>query len=263
MENKNDIYIGPKSRPHTCPVCMRTKENAIAEQLQAGTSCGHEQCQFKSEIELVSAILNAPNLEQLKSITPESIETSKKTYDLLVNLRQSVKGMKDSLRNEMGKDESVTGKIGSTNVDDDENRRTNISQDQLQSITNSIALSIRTMSKIIEKMNNPQPSVSLPQTQKSDKGHKFIEYKNEEEIHEYFSQWKKRLKTQKEKWDEYLLYRKDYNQRLDEAFDKAHESITGMREAAGLEDYSPNETKNIKTTQWSTKLKNKIFRFFT
>lgn len=156
MENTNDLYIGRKSRPHTCPVCMRTKEDAIAEQLQTGKSCGHERCEFKSEIELVSSILKAPNPEQLKTITAESIETSKKTHDLLLILRESVREMKEGFRNQTEKDDAVTDNEGSSSEEFDESRNIEVSQEQLQSILARIDNSTRTMSKLIEKMDGTE-----------------------------------------------------------------------------------------------------------
>ncbi len=262
MAKTNDLYIGRKSRPFTCPVCMRTKEDAIAEQIQAGTSCGHERCEFKSEIELVSSILKAPNLEQLKTITSESIETSKKTYDLLLNLRESVRGMKDNFRNETEKDDAVTEKVVSSNLD--YNRKIEISREQIKSIMDRIDLSIRTMSTLIEKGDGQQHSEEPPIIWEEneieyglDKDEEYRQFKKES-----IAQQKKRIVQQKE-WDEYLSYREDYNRRLDQAFEKAHEALKGMQEV--VEDMKDECTNEKASKSWNKSLSGmriKLLRIF-
>ena len=42
-------------------------------------------------------ILNAPNIEQLQSVTAESIEGNNKIYELLLGIRDSVKAMNDKI----------------------------------------------------------------------------------------------------------------------------------------------------------------------
>ena len=195
MESKTDLYIGPKGRPNTCPVCMRTKEDAVAEQLRVGSPCGNERCEFRSEIELVASILKAPYLQQIKSLTSESIETNKKTYELLVTLRESVREMKEGLNN--SSESKVTVDIGANLFNNEQDGEINCNSEQLQSIMDRIDHSTRTMSKLIQQLDGKQRPVSLP------------------------------ISSQTYKKD---LPEDDFNKRIDEAFAKLDKALAGMRE---------------------------------
>lgn len=236
MENKNEIYIGQKSRPQTCPICLRTKENAIAEQLQAGKPCGHEHCGFRLEIEIIAAILRAPDLEQLKSVTSESIETNKKTYDLLVSLRQSVREMKEITRNEIGKN---TSKINTTNprsLDDSEDRTIEISDEKIQAILERIDRATRTMSKLIEMKGHTQFSDSPIQSPED------TDYN---QVLTDLQKLKERNQKNREEWDEYMKSREEFNQKMDEAWVRVHEALKGMREVVEemKKESDPNDNK--------------------
>ncbi len=207
MENKNDLYIGPKSRPRTCPVCMRTKEDAIAGQLQSGKSCGHERCEFKSEMELVFAILNAPDIERIKSLTCESIETSKKTYELLVSLRESVRAMKTDPGSENSNDAGKTVKIHPQSFNDSTDMEYRSTDEQLRSIYDRIDHSTRTLSKWIEMKDNSQSVNPINQNSK--------DYKAEKRNND---------------WQEYLKSREEFNRKMNEAWAKVHNSLKGMHE---------------------------------
>jgi len=196
---------------------MRTKEDAIAEQIQAGKPCGHERCEFKSEIELISAILKAPNIEQIKTITSENIETSKKTYDLLVSLRESVRGMKESFRNEMEKDYTVNDNMNPSSGND-EIQKTEVSREQLQSIMDRIDQSTRTLSKLMEKNDEPRSS-------------DFQDPESSDEAILSLQNLSKKLEQEKKEIDEYISYREDFNQKMDEAWGKVDDALKGMREA--------------------------------
>ena len=238
MENKNEIYIGQKSRPLTCPICLRTKENAIAEQLQAGQPCGHENCGFRSEIEIIAAILSAPNLEQLKSVTSESIESNKKTYDLLVSLRQSVREMKEITRNEIGKN---TSKISTTNprsLDDFGDRTIEISDEKLQTILERIDRATRTMSTLIEMKDNSKFSDSKFQS---------TEDTDYDQASTDLQKFKNRSQEIRKEWDEYIRSREEFNRKMDEAWARIHEALKGMREVVKemKKESDPKDNKAI------------------
>jgi len=97
MEKNPKLSVGRKSRAQVCPVCMRSKVDAIVEQLKTGRPCGDVKCKFKTEIDLMFMILNAPNIEQLQSVTAESIEGNNKIYELLLGIRESLKAMNDKI----------------------------------------------------------------------------------------------------------------------------------------------------------------------
>jgi len=97
MEKNPKLSVGRKSRAQVCPVCMRSKVDAIIEQLKTGAPCGDVKCKFKTEIDLMFMILNAPNIEQLQSVTAESIEGNNKIYELLSGIRESLKVMNEKL----------------------------------------------------------------------------------------------------------------------------------------------------------------------
>jgi hypothetical protein len=217
MENMNKLYIGQKSRPETCPVCLRTKENAIAEQLQAGKPCGHEKCGFKSEIELISTILEAPDLEQIKTLTSESIETSKKTYDLLVALRESVREMKESFRNETDKDNRVTNSANPPSKNNSGDRTIEITDDQLQSILERIDLATRTMSRLIEK-GYEKPSSESQEPEDIDEAILSLQ-----ELGKKGEQDTKQL-------NEYIKSREEFNRKLAAGWEKVDEALKRMRE---------------------------------
>ncbi len=234
MKNKDELYIGRQTRPKTCPVCMRTRENAIAEQLQAGKPCGHENCRFKLEIDLITTILGAPDLEQSWPITSENIEIKKKIFDLLVSLRESVRGLKDSLRTETQMDNSPIG--DPDNLSGSEaTHKLDVSNEQLQAITDRIDHASRTLSRLIEKTYHQPSSDSLLRTPDDSRNKQTSADINESE--------EKRNRINRER-NEYLKYRKDYNRRLDEAFVKASEALRGMREAVQemKEEISQEET---------------------
>jgi chromosome segregation ATPase len=231
---------------------MRTKEDAIAEQIQAGKPCGHERCEFKSEIELVSAILKAPDIEQIKTITSESIETSKKTYDLLVSLRESVRGMKESFRNEMEKDYTVNENLNPFSGND-EFLKTEVSREQLQSIMDRIDQSTRTLSKMMEKDEDPRSSDS-PDPESPDEA--ILSLQN----------LGKKLEQDKKEIDEYISYREDFNQNMDEAWAKVDDALKGMREAV---EEMKNESDPVHTvwnrikftgilSKWKSFIRNRI-----
>lgn len=223
MENKNDLYIGPQSRPRTCPVCMRTREDAIAEQLQAGKLCGHERCEFKSEMELISTILDAPEIDQIKSLTSESVETSKKTYDLLVTLRDSIRALKADPGFEISNDANSAGKIYPESFNDSAYRVSENHNEQLRSIYNRIDHSSRALSALIEmkkdqKNSNPdcQPEVIKDIDQALKDIHATAERseKNRKECYEY------------------LKSREKFNRQMDAAWAKVDFALIGLREAA-------------------------------
>jgi len=97
MEKNPKLSVGRKSRAQVCPVCMRSKVDAIVEQLKTGASCGDVKCKFKTEIDLMFMILNAPNIEQLQSVTAESIDGNNKIYELLIGIRESLKTMNEKM----------------------------------------------------------------------------------------------------------------------------------------------------------------------
>ncbi len=207
MENKNDLYIGPKSRPRTCQVCMRTKEDAIAEQLQSGKLCGHERCEFKSEIELVFAILDAPDIEKIKSLTSESVETSKKTCDLLLTLRESIRALKTDPGSENLNDAGKTTQIHPQFFNDSTEIEYNNTNEQLRSIYERVDHSTRILSKWIEMKDNSQ-SIN-PENQTSEDN--AAEKKNKE-------------------WQEYLKSSEIFNRQMEAAWAKVDNALKGMRE---------------------------------
>jgi hypothetical protein len=105
MEKNPKLSVGRKSRAQVCPVCMRSKVEAIVEQLKTGTSCGDVKCKFKTEIDLMFMILNAPNIEQLQSVTAESIDGNNKIYELLFGIRETLKTLNDRMESSKKQDE--------------------------------------------------------------------------------------------------------------------------------------------------------------
>jgi len=239
MKKMDDLYVGQKSRPETCPVCMRKKEDAIAEQLRAGSPCEHEQCVFRTEMEMVAAILKAPNVEQLKSVTSESIETNKKTLDLLVTLRESVREMKKSFKE--GLDSDVTSANGTNTARYESDHANEHNCEQLQSIMDRIDLSTKTMSLLIERMNSGEVAVSAAGTENS--------VEKQEGSGVYSDSYEKT----KREWEAYLHEREDYNRRLDEAFAAMHQALAGMREAVD-ELKKESQSNNDQSFETNSKL---------
>ena len=221
MENKNDLYIGHPSRPRTCPVCLRTKEDAIAEQLQSGKSCGHERCEFKSEMELIFIILDAPDIEQIKSLTCESVETSKKTYDLLVTLRESVKALKANPDSENRNDAGKIGKIHPESFNKSAVREFELTGEQLQSIYRRIDHSTKALSTLIEKKKDQSNGSTGCQSAE--------DYDANQALKD-LPALAERIEKDRQEWVEYLKSRAIFNQQMDAAWAKVDKSLKEMHE---------------------------------
>jgi len=207
MGTKPELSIGRKSRAKVCPVCMRSKEDAIAEQLKTGTSCGHVKCKFKTEINLMFKILNAPNIEQLQSITGESIDANKKIYELMLGMRESVKGMKDRIESSKIQEYyNLSGNSNENNITSEEQER------QIKEVVVSIDRSTETMSRLIEKLSIHENLPSNPEPVQATSN-----ILSEEEY--------------KKKIAKLLANREEYRKKLDEAFTEMNLAVKGMNDA--------------------------------
>jgi len=235
MENKTEIYIGPKSSSRTCPVCMRTKEVAIAEQLQTGKSCGHERCEFKSEMELVFAILNAPDIEQIKSLTCESVETSKKTYELLVSLRESVRVLKSDPGSKIHDDEDKNDKFHSESFKEYNIKAFEGKSGQLKDIYDRIDKSTRALSELIEmKKERRNDNFACQPTE---------DYNIDQALQDLQASAERSAKNRLE-WDEYLKSREIFNRQMEAAWAKVDNALKGMREVVEEMKEESNQIDN-------------------
>lgn len=150
MNPKDDIYIGKKSRAKRCPVCMRTKEDAIAEQLQTGKPCDHVHCEFNPEIELIFNILKAPDIEGLKTQTTEQIQSELKMNGLLISIRDHVRDMKDSLISTISRTKETSCSAEEHSCQQEGIQKEVFGGGQVQFILDRIGKATTTLSKLLE-----------------------------------------------------------------------------------------------------------------
>ena len=200
---------------------MRTKEDAIAEQLQSGKSCGHERCEFKSEMELIFIILDAPDIDQIKSLTCESVETSKKTYDLLVTMRESVKALKADPGSENRNDAGKIGKIHPEPFTESKVQEFDLTDEQLQFIYSRIDHSTKALSTLIEMKKDQSNGNSDCQSAE--------DYDASQALKD-LPALAERIEKDRQEWDEYLKSRAIFNRQMDSAWAKVDNALNGMRE---------------------------------
>ena len=72
---------GKSTGPNICNICKRKKETAIREQVERGSSCGHNKCTFDKEIKtaiqtgkkikILSPLKTIPKIKILPPIIPD------------------------------------------------------------------------------------------------------------------------------------------------------------------------------------------------